>query len=594
MTSPSSGIGQRWSLLLGVAILALTGCIQDPETFASEVTSDADTPHQCSDGFAYCESDEGVGTCIDPTTDPDHCGGCQHTCTTEVTQASSICDDGVCSFVCDGAHDRCDGQCLDVTDDPENCGQCGKVCRTGECDDGRCLPFDCDSEAAPFGGGTGTYSDPYTICSAQQLNQLGSSDAHAGLHFALGDDIDLALLGEGVPFNRVVNFHGSFDGFGFTIENLTIAVDDHYAGLFYSIHYLGEVSNLILEDVSVSGNNHVGTLAGVNSGTVSNVVADGAVTGHTWAGGLVGSNNGLLRGSSADVAVTGTGWGTAGFAGYNTGEIIDSQSTGDVHGSHRAVGGLVGQNDGLILDSVAHPDANGTITGTATSTGPVALVGGLVGENRSTVEGSTAHGDIDTDGGQAGGLTGRTQLTGHIHDSHATGNVTAGGDRVGGLVGELNDDAQISTSYATGDVAGPTNVGGLIGYGTDQTRTIDVYATGAANASNGLAGGLVGYTDGDLRFCYTTGAITAAGEDAIAAAIIADGDVAATDCYWDIETTGIDDRVDDDGDNEFHGSGLHTDDFADIDNFPGWDFETTWFMPGTDDHDGAPVRPRLQ
>jgi hypothetical protein len=184
-------------------------------------------------------------------------------------------------------------------------------------------------------------------------------------------------------------FIGSFDGQNHTISNLSInRVDAAYVGLFGRIGEGGEVKNVGVINVNMTGESDVGGLAGRNYyGNISNSYSTGNVTGvNVYVGGLVGFNN--------------------------EGNISNSYSTGNVTGEKGYVGGLVGQNDeGKILNSYS----TGNVTGESYD------VGGLVGFNSN----------------------------GNISNSYSTGNVSGELYNVGGLVGET--DGTVSNSYWNSD-----------------------------------------------------------------------------------------------------------------------------------------------
>jgi hypothetical protein len=106
---------------------------------------------------------------------------------------------------------------------------------------------------------------------------------------------------------------GLFEGQSLSIANLTIASSAQNSGLFSAIGSAGTVRNLNLSNVNVTGTGSlalIGTLAGQNDGTISNVhVLSGTVSAGTQTGvdvgGLVARNTGLIQNSSsaANVAV---------------------------------------------------------------------------------------------------------------------------------------------------------------------------------------------------------------------------------------------------------------------------------------------------
>jgi len=226
--------------------------------------------------------------------------------------------------------------------------------------------------AAAFAGGTGTKADPYQIANAEQLNEVRY---HNFVYFKLIDDIDLSDYAAGEGWLPIVHedygfFSGSFDGNGFKIKNLVInRPESDWVGLFG--HAIGsELSNIILENVQVTGNNLTGGLAGENQGTISHCSVAGSVTGNgNLIGGLTGSNtNGEIIASSSAATVSGNDE-VGGLAGYNQAVISNSYATGNVSGAD-LVGGLIGNNS-----EVKYSYATGKVEGTGNE------IGGLAGRN---------------------------------------------------------------------------------------------------------------------------------------------------------------------------------------------------------------------
>ena len=155
---------------------------------------------------------------------------------------------------------------------------------------------------SPFAGGSGTSSDPYTICTATQFNTIGSSSSYSAFSYKLMADIDLSSY-SAATFNSpgtVTGFTGQFNGNNKTISNLTFLNPSGgtTAGMFRTIGAGGSVSNLTLSNIIVRRNGgYIGLLSGsCNSGTISNVTISGVELRATGAsgqiGGLVGYSNG--------------------------------------------------------------------------------------------------------------------------------------------------------------------------------------------------------------------------------------------------------------------------------------------------------------
>jgi uncharacterized repeat protein (TIGR02543 family) len=333
--------------------------------------------------------------------------------------------------------------------------------------------------------GNGTSSSPYLIGTADQLNQIRSAYLNKNLYFKLTKNIDLGTSSykdNWSPIGDKSNtpFRGNFDGNGFVITGLTIDKMSSNLGLFGFTSNESSITNLMLEDVNVTGMNNVGGLVGANRGKISNSSVTGQVYGDEGTGGLVGNNgvtiynpNAIINNCYAEVNVKGA-YGAGGLIGENTGIISYSHATGEVKGDY-AVGGLVGDNSGTISYSYA---TGKMIDGQS--------IGGLVGSNSTdgTISNSFAAGQVNGTF-STGGLTGYNY--GAISKSYSTGEVN-GYQHVGGLVSNL--EGTISDSFTTGNVNGSSFVGGLIGYGYDSTGSFSYsYASGSVSGD---------YDTGDL------------------------------------------------------------------------------------------------
>ncbi len=404
----------------------------------------------------------------------------------------------------------------------------------------------------------GSSENPYRICSYEQFAYISTDPSIWDKHFVLEADIDLTGY-TGVIGNVSPWFKGSISGNGHTLSNFS--VNDP------SLTYLGligvnggRIANLSLTKVSLTGDDYVGAIAGINSGTIIDSYAEGSVEGQDRLGGITGQNNGFVDYSEADVDVSGNTYigGLAGFnyyrsvisnssamgtvsgvyavgglVGYhalynspgNTGMIRDSYAIGDVTASGNFAGGLVGRAAGPITNSYALGNVSGDewVGGLAGSFGNESStmnnshaegivtgnhrVGGLVGElagAETVVTDCYATGNVVGTGGIAiGGLIGNSNGS-PISYSYATGNVTSTAQMVGGLVG--NDyQTYVEHSYATGDVSGTSYVGGLVGSGGSSDISWS-YATGSVNGDGGSVGGLAG-SNYSISFSYANGEV---------------------------------------------------------------------------------------
>ncbi len=329
--------------------------------------------------------------------------------------------------------------------------------------------------------GSGTAEDPYQIDSWAALNatrnnltayyiltaNLSSSD---GDYIGIGDSW--------VPIgDQTTPFVGNLDGQNNTISDLVINLPERSLVGFFGIAS-GNIYNLGLADINITGYNPVGGLAGwFEGGIVSNCYVTGNIYGEGTVGGLIGNSgnlNGIIINSHSDANVNYIGSGAefdtifGGLVGYAFGNISNSYSTGNVAG-YGEVGGLAGR-----IDSDGAGIFNSYASGNVSGNNKVGGFSGAMG--RGTLSNSYSSGSVD------------------------------GGDYTGGLVGyDIGIGGIVSNSYSTGNVTGFSNVGGLAGLGAIISNS---YSTGNVIGSGDLVGGLVGRSSGDVSYSYSTGSVT--------------------------------------------------------------------------------------
>ena len=172
--------------------------------------------------------------------------------------------------------------------------------------------------------GSGTEADPYLISQPKELNAL---NLYQDKYFKLTADIDCSGFS---TFSPASNFTGTLNGNSHTIKNLTYnGFTTNQAGLFLSIGQGGNVYDLTLNNVIVTGLNNVGVLAGIIEGTVQRVkIVNGQARNITnpedyasYAGGICGTatSSASIIGCTVSAAVTGKTAG--GLAGLNNGAV---------------------------------------------------------------------------------------------------------------------------------------------------------------------------------------------------------------------------------------------------------------------------------
>ena len=462
-------------------------CDQDiPEGAHPVCSTNPDDPSQASCSYSCNEGLSACGDlCVDTTTDPQFCGSCDNSC----TDAES-CNDGQCVDDCDDGFNACGDLCVDLENDIQHCGSCDNdcgddswpadsspTCLDGECDftcnDGfqrcgdACIDDDefcCLPDDAPFGGGSGTPDDPHTLCHADHLQALGGTAA-VDDHFVLTADIDWSDASSdlfeaiGTPDEP---YAAHFDGQGYAISNITIELPDEDAvGFFRAIGPSGTVTDLVLNDLRVSGRHDVGGLVGSNHGEVSFVRTEGdLIDGAFRIGGVVGFNYGELTDAHSAII-------TVEAAGF-------SDQTNDLSDFADA-GGLAGGNSGHLERVSSYSDATSISKGTA---------GGLVAYNAGTIADALSFGEVTADNANgpdnAGGLVGYCDLmdssldaTYQITNAYSLSPINADGDAVGALIGQRLEDPdsddltpQFSNLYFSGQVFSDA-----VGAGSDQGTT---------------------------------------------------------------------------------------------------------------------------
>ncbi len=277
--------------------------------------------------------------------------------------------------------------------------------------------------------------------------------------------------------DEMLPFTGSLDGANYSITGVQMQSEGDAIGLFGVIDG-GPVSkiavkDLVLRDFDITGNAHVGSLAGwIQRGLVNNIHVE------------------ISAFNAGKVEVLGDassyGGGLFGRAGTQTGSvdvlIWNTSSQAAVVGSETGsskIGGLIGEVHQNVTLTESY--VTGSVSGNSN-------VGGLVGSNNGIVRGYTS-GTV-TGNNEIGGLVGKNNSNGTV-SGHVTGFATGSGNKVGGLVG-FNSNGTVF-GYGTGSVSGSSEIGGLVG---DNAGTVTGYATGSATAiGESSVGGLVGRND---------------------------------------------------------------------------------------------------
>lgn len=417
--------------------------------------------------------------------------------------------------------------------------------------------------------GLGTVEDPYQITTYEQLINVrhGLND-----NYILMNDIEIPE-GETIETLSELSapFTGTFNGNGFTINNVKINNTLLYGGLFGATKD-ATIKDLTLTNVDINGSLKTGGLIGYASGntTITNVGVNGTIVGNgTETGGLIGTLYGTanITGGTSNVTVTGKGNQTGGLIGYAyrdaEGDITikDTNVTANVTSTGSYVGGLVGYTHNLVdgIITIDNVTTSGTVSGanqiggivgyalnvkngivkvinsnsSVNVTGTANDVAGAVGQLSNSATGNMIVQNVHTTG-TANGKVSSAGLVGYLYnnatgtievsESSATGNITSTANQIGGLIAIAYNNStgtiNMEENSAEGIVKGTSEVGGLIGYiynkMTGSVTLIDSYATGNVEGTTHI-GGLVGYNyqvakgSNAISKCYATGNVTGTG-----------------------------------------------------------------------------------
>lgn len=314
--------------------------------------------------------------------------------------------------------------------------------------------------------------------------------------------------------DELMPFKGRFDGNGYSISGLkTTDESQNSVGLFYGLQG-AEVKNLILNNVSFTGDAMVGGLAGeIRESRIEGVHISGNIRGNIRVGGISGySDESEYLNNSTSVTVSGL----------------------DEYGD--SFGGLVGESNKSTIIANA---AEGIVSG-------YEAIGGLIGESNDNF----------------------------IHQSYASGQVT-GNYQVGGLIGQLNYkfSQTISDNYVVGSVRSHATgdndfsaeaIGGLIG----ELKKYDESASAKIDIQNNYVAASMDITDPDNSSSpideQTIGSFIGSFDDP-------EGEVSFSSNYYDLNKSNTSQQS-----NSIYAVGVLTEQMKQQSNYSGWDFAEVW------------------
>lgn len=277
----------------------------------------------------------------------------------------------------------------------------------------------------------------------------------------------------------------------------------HFAGGIISANLENQIIDNCSNTGNMSGYAGTGGVVGLNAGLVYNCSLNqhfGSAA-LNYIGGIAGVNVGLTGTSASKTYVIGTGT-SATRIEYTAGTIQNCTTLQNktISGSSN-VGGIVGWNlnDGVLSENTSN--ANISASGKEN-------IGGFAGRNNGIIKVASDSKNIarNVTAGNASGVGGLVGL------NEENGTIKVSG--VGGTNGE------IVTVGSGVSISGSTRVGGIVGInhgiiGEEGTGTSQKYLTCRAKkvrASRGLAGGIVGETNGNIVNAVNRSTIVTADE----------------------------------------------------------------------------------
>ena len=243
-------------------------------------------------------------------------------------------------------------------------------------------------------------------------------------------------------------FEGIFIGNHFNIAGV-YTNGKTYQGLFGYVGANANVSNIVMLDCLITGEDYVGGVAGYNKGIISTSGNDSTVRGGKYVGGIVG---------------------------YNVGTITDSYNVGTIEGNSASgghIGGVAGANQRGKIQQCFN---NGTIQGTVGN-----YYGGLCGSvNGDGIYNSYNSGPVNGAyyiGGIAGYATSATIKNcynrGHINSQNTMGTNT------GNFIGAVSGTCSLTNCYYDTSVENSvmTNTTYASGYDSSQLTGASVVST---------------------------------------------------------------------------------------------------------------------
>lgn len=255
---------------------------------------------------------------------------------------------------------------------------------------------------------------------------------------SLKQDLDLS----GVAFETIPVFAGIFDGGSHTISGFHPTEQGYIVGLFRYIKDGAIVKNLSLKGRIDTADEKecVGSICGINYGTIRNCSFHGIVSGRNTVGGIAGINevSGNITGCKTDGRITGY-YSTGGIVGSNHGIVTFCNNHSGINDNSAWVQEDDEMSTGLLFSFQISEDDVELYSGVDT--------GGIAGYSDGLIERCNNYGTVGYEhtGYNIGGIAGRQAGIVLLCTNNSE---VYGRKDVGGIVGQMEPDIEVDEAQS--------------------------------------------------------------------------------------------------------------------------------------------------
>ncbi|MBT7608361.1 MAG: hypothetical protein HN576_01305, partial [Bacteriovoracaceae bacterium] len=309
--------------------------------------------------------------------------------------------------------------------------------------------------SSTFASGRGDLRRPFTICNANQFNNIGGDTYLALLHYEVLKDLDFNVSTNVVSNCTLYrseilhNFIPIGGGFNTACDDITtLSASAGFNGSFNGNDFTFLAPRFIFTDTAPTGALNMGLFRKtLNNSVIQNIkINHGHITGKSQVGLLVGNCDGNIK----NIEIT-----------HSSAEDRDPGNSSDIG----AVAGIGAGN--CIIDNVS-------VYKTSVS-GSSHNVGGIIGSTAGMIRKTQFFGDVEAhNSDNVGGIAGKLDLSGSALEVAVEGVISSNGIDLGGIVGWIGSSAKLEDAYMKGAVYSnkfentgfAVDVGGIVGNNT--------------------------------------------------------------------------------------------------------------------------------